>query len=113
MNMPKITNLRRGKPIRRVSKKRAAQLREYARLRAVYLRQHPYCEVWLSERGIDEYALHIPWVPFSARSTEIHHKAGRTGWRLNDTSQWLAVCREAHEWIHDHPAEARKRGYLI
>lgn len=47
------------------------------------------------------------------RSCDIHHKNGRTGWRLNDESQWMAVSREAHIWLHAHPSEARKRGYLI
>lgn len=46
-------------------------------------------------------------------ATEIHHKKGRVGSLLNDTSFWLAVSREGHTWIDNNPDEARKLGFLI
>lgn len=47
------------------------------------------------------------------RTKDLHHMNGRTGKRLLDSDYWLAVSREGHNWIHEHPAEARKKGWLI
>lgn len=41
-----------------------------------------------------------------------HHMAGR-GPNLARVETFLAVCRTCHTWIHDHPNEARRLGYLI
>ncbi len=43
---------------------------------------------------------------------EVHHKKGRSGILLFDVRHWLAVCPACHVWIHAHPEEARKRGWL-
>lgn len=110
--------MKRNKPIRRVSTKRAKELREYAKLRKQFLIVHPYCEWYIMENNltekmgpvyINEARIIVP-VP---RSIEVHHKNGRYGSRLNDTNDWLAVSREGHNWIHSHPKEARAKGYLI
>lgn len=114
----------RRTPLRKVSSKRSRELREYSKKRKAFLEAHPWCQVTLARFGCDERmvitnggifkvcgdivgTVHVP------RSCDIHHKAGRTGWRLNDESQWLAVSREAHEWIHANPSEARRRGWLV
>ena len=47
------------------------------------------------------------------QTTEIHHKAGRIGDKLFDDSLFLAVSRKGHSWIHEHPKEAREKGWLI
>ena len=47
-------------------------------------------------------------------ATEIHHTycgKDRSKYYL-DTSTWLAVSRDGHNWIHDNPKEARELGYL-
>jgi len=85
--------------IRKVSKKRAAQNREYKKLRAEYTEKHPYCEA----RGLS----------CTFYATDLHHKNHRNGERLNDVSNFMAVCRGCHNWIHAHPAEARAKGWLI
>ena len=92
----KRSPLKRGKPLRKASKKRAKELRQYTSLRKNYLTFEAVCEVCKS-----------------SSSTDIHHRAGRNGKFLNDCSLWLAVCRTCHDWIHRHPAEARKQGYLV
>lgn len=46
-------------------------------------------------------------------ATEIHHTNKRNGARLNDVRYWLAVSRDGHLWIHDHPKEAREAGWLL
>lgn len=43
---------------------------------------------------------------------DVHHIRGRSSGLLWDKEFWLPVCRKAHTWIHDHPAEARSFGLL-
>lgn len=83
--------------LRRVSKKRALQLRAYAIMRPIFLANHPFCEA-------DPTCL--------GRSVEIHHIRGRSGDLLTDERYLIAICRSCHDWIHSHPNEARKRGLL-
>ncbi len=103
-------------PIRRVSTKRAKQLREYAKLRSLFLQAHPYCQVWLDLHNLNEDEVEQRGVCVVARiprSVDIHHISKRNGERLNDTGLWLAVSREMHERIHREPKWARERGYLL
>lgn len=47
-------------------------------------------------------------------ATEIHHKycgKDRDKYYL-DTTTWIAVSRDGHNWIHDNPKESREKGYL-
>ena len=47
-------------------------------------------------------------------TTEIHHKycgKDRAKYYL-DTSTWLAVNRDSHNWIHENPKESRELGFL-
>jgi predicted HNH restriction endonuclease len=43
-------------------------------------------------------------------ATDVHHKKGRGKYHL-DTSTWLPVCRNCHEWIETHPEDAKELGY--
>ena len=61
------------------------------------------------------------WCPVSVRGlipegvlgvTEVHHVRGRLGALLLDDRHWMAVSRQGHQWIHDHPARARELGWL-
>ena len=104
-----------------VSKKRKKEMGEYAKLRAEFLRAHPYCMVWLRENGFTEdrvsptgkvWSLFGPlemW--YAPRSTEIHHGA-RRGKNYLNTKTWWAVCRESHDRIEQNPSWARANGYL-
>lgn len=123
---------RRSKPIRKVSTKRARQLREYSARRIYFLRENPICQVWLRENG---WALIRPGIytrmvrPFTfvqktatdllddphfnaPLATEVHHVAKRRGAMLNDERHWLAVCRHNHERIEQNKSWARANGYL-
>lgn len=131
--MKRTAPLRRSKPIRKVSTKRAKQLREYSARRIYFLREHPICQVWLRENGWNETHSGIYTKKVTDRifvqktaidlindphfnapaATEVHHRNGRTNDKLNDERFWLAVCRENHEWIHNHASAARAKGYLI
>lgn len=81
--------------LRPISPKRAKQVRLYARLRAAHLKVHHRCQVCRA-----------------MASRDIHHIAGRNGDRLNRIEDWLAVCRECHDYIHKNPTVARYRGWL-
>lgn len=70
----------------------------YAVLRKKYLESHAMCEAHLS--GCSTYA------------TDIHHKAGRGQYMLDETT-YLAVCRTCHQYIELHPNEAKEMGFSI
>jgi len=107
------------KRIRKVSKRRAPQNREYTLRRRAYLLEHPYCEahkiicewLWDNDRVAWERA------PFGydghgPDAEEIHHKKKPKCKYLNDESTWLAVAAWSHRWIEDHKRDARLIGLL-
>ena len=53
--------------------------------------------------------------PISKQQTvEVHHTYSgkdRAKYYL-DTTTWIAVSRDGHNWIHDHSQDAREQGYL-
>ena len=100
--MTRKTPLRRSGRLRPMSKKRQRQARAYSLLRAAFLKAHPWCAVWDATGGYHG----------TARATEIHHKAGRTGGNYLNTDTWAAVSRDGHRWIHAHPSKARELGLL-
>lgn len=110
--------IKRKLNMRRTSERRAAQLREYSKQRALFLEAHPFCQFFIKEHGLNEqsiieqsgYAGPLGHVP---RAVDIHHTNKRHGPKLLDQTYWMAVSREAHLWIHQHHGEARERGYLI
>ena len=126
-----LVEKKQRKPMRRVSKRRAEQLRTYAERRKAFLEAHPICQVWLKENGFEEKKAFrfgrykgIQWddnteITFAAlvamgapQSTEVHHQGKRRNEALLDESKWLAVCRENHERIERDKAWARVNGFL-
>jgi len=105
----------------RISKKHSKELREYSNVAQQFLKDHPYCQHWLAERGFsekdvkegilifrDEQGSHWCEVP---RSKEIHHMKGR-GRFLLDTRFFMA-CRPGHAtYIHLDPKRYEK-GYCL
>jgi len=83
--------------IRSRSKKRAKAEREYLKLRKDFLSGNPMCQV----KGCGMPA------------DDVYHRAGRSGDRLTDVSLFLAVCRAHHNYIEDHPIEAKEHGYSL
>lgn len=111
----KRTALKRKTPLRRMSKRRQSEYREYMKLRELFLWRHPRCQLWLLEHQVDErdpYQMIIAIANGCPLSTEIHHVNGRNGKNYLDTSTWLAVCRESHERIEQNKSWARANGYL-
>lgn len=85
--------------MRKRSKKRAAQEREYEKKRKAFLEENPLCQV----RAFG----------CSTFSTEVHHKAGRIGNLLTDETKFLAVCRNCHQVIEMNPKMAKEKGFSI
>jgi hypothetical protein len=86
--------------IPRVSAKRAKKDAEYSKLRERYLTDNPLCMVKVNGCGHG--------------ATDVHHThsgANRDAFYLIQ-STWKAVCRNCHDWVHNHPEEARTMGWL-
>lgn len=92
-----------------VSKSRAKQLAEYRRLRGFYLSIVPTCEC----AGMRRASGHCICQASIHPAIEIHHCKGRSGKLLMKIPYWIAVCRKAHQWIHKHPAAARRLGLIL
>lgn len=87
------------KPIPRRSKKKIIEDLQYSVLRKEFLEkpENKICKI----NGMP--------------TTEIHHKycgKDRAKYYL-DTSTWLAVNRDSHNFIHDNPKKSRELGYLM
>jgi hypothetical protein len=49
----------------------------------------------------------------SRRSTELHEPLTRArGGDILDKYNTVAICRNCHNWVHDHPESATKLGLL-
>ena len=88
--------LSRRSRLRRASKTRAAQLREYAGLRKAWIKDHLFCEICHKNM-----------------TAQVHHKSGRVNTRLLDTEYWCAICTACHSRIHTDPKWAKENGYLL
>lgn len=85
------------KSIRPVSKKRQGEMDEYSKKRNIFLIANANCQAKL--------------VGCTGKSTDIHHKQGRTGDNYLKMSTWLSVCRSCHSWIEEHPEQAKELGF--
>lgn len=74
--------------------KRQRQERAYARLRLVWLAEHPWCE------------------RCGAAVTDLHHKQGRDGARLLAAETFMAACNPCHRHIHMNPSESYRQGWM-
>lgn len=81
-------------PIKRVSDKQQKKNKAYSVLRAQFLKDFDSCK------------------KCGRPATDIHHAYHRVGKAMLDTSTWISMCRECHDWVHKNPKEAIKRGYL-
>lgn len=80
-------------PIKKVSDKQAKINAAYSVLRKQFLKDNPTCKVCGRE------------------SKEVHHKLGRLGHRMLDTTEWLSVCSLCHHDIEMNPEWAKLNGY--
>ena len=88
----------KSKPIKKVSDKKTLQdiIYKSERIKFLSLPENKICPITKKP------------------ASEIHHTycgKDRAKYYL-DTSTWLAVSREGHNFIHDNPKESREKGYL-
>lgn len=46
------------------------------------------------------------------RAVHVHHKKLRSQGGKDTVGNLLHVCAWCHRWVHEHPREARKRGWI-
>lgn len=93
----KTLTSKKKKPISPVSKKLAENLALYKPIRLQFLFNHPVCQA------------NLPGC--TKESTQVHHKVGRQGALLLDTTHFLAVCYNCHRKIEDAPEMAKELGF--
>lgn len=86
--------VRKGKPIRKFSDKRAKELRVYEKEKAKYFQEHSTCEFPGCE----------------VENVTLHHMAGRIGDRLTNKEYFKSLCWVHHQWVEENPAEAKMMG---
>lgn len=93
----KIAKTRKVYTIRKMSKKRAGETKEYQDKRDKYLAIFPICQA----KGCGK------------PSTDLHHRKGRQGKNLTDESFFMALCHDHHEYYTEHSAEAIADGISL
>jgi hypothetical protein len=81
--------------LRKATPKQAKLDRQWHFLRDAFLLKNPICQCCKV-----------------CEATEVHHKRGR-GRFLLATETYMSVCWACHKLIHDNPAWATKKGYMI
>lgn len=46
-------------------------------------------------------------------TTDVHHKKGRTGSLYLDERYWVALSREGHKFVEEHPEWSKENGYSL
>ena len=90
----KRTSLLRRTPLRPMSKKRQKESRIYSEKRKALLEAKPICEICCSRK-----------------STDCHHKRGRSGSLYLDETHFMALCRPCHDFLGRNPSLAFEMGY--
>ncbi len=86
------------KPLRKVSAARAKENAEYSRRRRDFL--------------IENFSCQVRTAHCTHHATQVHHRDGREGSLLTDVSLFTATCPNCHNWIHQHPNQARELGFI-
>ncbi len=116
---PKRTPLTRGKPLEaRTPLKQGNPLHRGGKLRH---RSRKTAKIYVTRRQVVDYVLTTrPWCQIQwdracwRTSTEVHEPGMRSrGADICDPAQCTATCFYCHRMVHDHPAEATRRGWLI
>lgn len=82
--------------MRRVSKRRASELKVYSIEGPKFLEEHPICQCCKMRA-----------------SEQVHHKKGKEGKWLLDQEYWMAVCFACHAKIEVNRAWAYENKYLL
>lgn len=101
----------RRTPLRRVSKRHGKALREYFKVRAEYLAEHPECEAGplIAKAPLPDFYIRPTCM---GRSNQVHHMA-RRGPNLCKKETFCACCADCHRWIETHAQKSRELGLLM
>lgn len=85
------------KPINKVSDKRKVENLKYLAQRIVFLgkKENQICPITKTP------------------TTDVHHKKGRRGSLYLDETYWVALSREGHKFVEEHPEWAKENGYSL
>lgn len=83
-----------SKSINKVSKNRQAALKVYRRVRDKFLLEHPKCM----------------FPGCNSLEVTLHHGHGRLGSFLTNKKYFKSLCWPHHQYIEEHPEEAKKLG---
>lgn len=98
-------DLKRKKPLKKVSKSYRNRLRVYYPLSQEFLVANPLCHICEARQRAGED------IQVNA-ATEIHHKRGRCGRLLTWVPGFVASCRACRDFPHLNPRKARDLGVL-
>jgi hypothetical protein len=84
------------KVINPISKKRKEENKIYLKERLVFLSLNKICPIFKDKK-----------------TTDIHHKKGRTGDLFLDKKYWIALSSEGHFLVENNPKWARENGYTV
>ena len=105
---------RQPKRIRPMSKKRQATSKEYREKAAAFvaaaIARGETCPVVAAIEDLRESIRYGH--PCCNRPNEVHHTRGRAGSLLLDERYWLALSKQGHRFVHEHPEVARENGWL-
>lgn len=98
---------KRKKPIKKVAKAQRTRLKQYYAIQREFLArsENADCLICTRRREAGE-DIRIN------RSTEVHHRNGRSGRKLCDTADFVPSCFPCRLWPHENPRQARELGLL-
>ena len=87
----------KSKPIKKVSDKKALQdiIYKSERIKFLMLPENKICPITKQP------------------TTDVHHKKGRLGDLYLDKRYWVALSREGHKYVEEHPEWAKENGYSL
>ena len=85
------------RPIKKVSDKKALQdiIYKSERIKFLMLPENKICPIT------------------KQATTDVHHKRGRLGDLYLDKRYWVALSREGHKYVEEHPEWAKENGYSL
>lgn len=93
----KVEKIKVPKPINPRSEKMTEEMAKYKPEMIKFIKDNPVCQAKLEGcKGASE---------------AVHYKAGRTGEKLHDQKDWLAVCLPCHASIHVNDLLSKQKGY--
>ncbi len=100
--------LKRKKPLKKMSRSRRNRLKQYYPIQQEFLArpENKLCAICRVRREHGENIRQLP-------STEVHHLAGRGKQLLFDTRFWAPSCFRCRMFPHDNPKKAEEWGLRI